>query len=179
MVFNLISQLIFGSLLEQMVGFKQMACLYIVSGIGGNLLSSMINDECSVGASTAVFGVLTGQVAMVLVNWNAFSSPQLKQVRCMMIAFVIVMLVINFITDLGQVGVVDIWGHIGGAIAGFLYGVGFFPREISDSSHKIKVLGMSLTAMYFTIIPILFFLTRRPKDPYWGTYGPDDDDLGN
>ena len=68
-VFNLITQVIFGSLLEQMVGFKHMAALYIVSGIGGNLFSAMCTDSRSVGASTADFGILTGILAMLFANW--------------------------------------------------------------------------------------------------------------
>ena len=59
-MFNFISQIIFGTLLEQMIGFRQMACLYMATGVGGNLFSSLISDNPSVGASTAVFGVLAG-----------------------------------------------------------------------------------------------------------------------
>ena len=76
MVFNITSTLVFGSLLEQMIGFKQMAAVYFISGIGGNLFSSMMSDLSSVGASTSVFGILSGQVAMVVVNWQAFSANE-------------------------------------------------------------------------------------------------------
>ena len=71
---NMISQLLFGSLLEQMVGFKHMAMVYFASGIGGNLISSMVTDGYSVGASTSDFGIFTGLLAMVFVNWNAFNA---------------------------------------------------------------------------------------------------------
>ena len=62
---NLITQLLFGSWLEGMVGFKHTAAAYIASGLGGNIFSSYVNfkkaggNGSSVGASTAINGVLT------------------------------------------------------------------------------------------------------------------------
>lgn len=73
-IFNIITQVIFGSLLELMIGFKQMAAVYIVSGFGGILFSSLLRDAQSVGASTADFGIFTGLLAIILVNWSAFEA---------------------------------------------------------------------------------------------------------
>ena len=67
---NMLTQLIFGSLLEQWIGFKHIAAVYFVSGIGGNLFSSMFTDAPSVGASTADLGIYAGMLAMIFVNWN-------------------------------------------------------------------------------------------------------------
>ena len=53
-----------------------MALLYFSSGIGGNLLSVLCVKTNSVGASTAINGILTGLLAIVLVNWNAFSASE-------------------------------------------------------------------------------------------------------
>ena len=74
LVFNVITQIIFGSLLEQMVGFGQMAGVYLISGFGGILFSSLLRDKRSVGASTADFGIFTGMLAVILVNWGAFDG---------------------------------------------------------------------------------------------------------
>jgi rhomboid protease GluP len=73
-LFNIITQLLFGSMLEGMIGFNQMAKLYIVSGVGGNLFSAFCRDDRSVGASTADFGILAGLLAMILVNWHSFDG---------------------------------------------------------------------------------------------------------
>lgn len=77
---NIISTLIFGSILEGMVGYIYMVSLYFASGIGGNLFSAYWKPtESSIGASTAINGVLTGILAMILVNWSAFNgNPQLE-----------------------------------------------------------------------------------------------------
>ena len=129
-VFNLITQMIFGSLLEQMIGFKQMAKLYIFSAIGGNLFSAVCTNERSVGASTADFGILTGILAMIFANWSAFDgSQQLEQTRCMLVFMVVLMIVLNFALSSEQPGKTDTSGHLGGAITGMLWGLAFFPRS--------------------------------------------------
>lgn len=83
-------------MLEGMVGFRQTAIVYFVSGIGGNLIGALAQDANSVGASTGVCGVLAGCLAMVIVNWTAFNgSQQLEQTRCMLTVMVVVMIVLN------------------------------------------------------------------------------------
>jgi membrane associated rhomboid family serine protease len=52
-----------------------MAALYFASGIGGNLFSSYVHpSDKSVGASTADFGIFTGMLAMIIINWSAFNA---------------------------------------------------------------------------------------------------------
>ena len=77
---NIISTLIFGSILEGMIGYLYMVSLYFTSGIGGCLFSAYWKPfDSSIGASTAINGVLTGILAMILVNWSAFNgNPQLE-----------------------------------------------------------------------------------------------------
>jgi len=58
-----------------MVGYKHIASIYFISGIGGNLFSSVSDPSgTSIGASTADFGILFGLLAMVLVNWYEFKG---------------------------------------------------------------------------------------------------------
>jgi len=57
-----------------MVGFYHTAAVYFVSGIGGNLFSSFWAMDNSIGASTSDFGILTGLLSMIFVNWNAFKG---------------------------------------------------------------------------------------------------------
>jgi len=45
--------------------------IYVVSGLGGNIFSSLITDYPSVGASTAIFGLLGALIGYMLFNWNA------------------------------------------------------------------------------------------------------------
>lgn len=75
-ILNIVAQLIFGSILESMIGFTQIACVYLASGIGGNLFSSSLNTSSSVGASTAINGVVTSLLAMIIINWHAMSGNE-------------------------------------------------------------------------------------------------------
>ena len=73
---NCLGQLIWGLLLEGMVGFYQTAACYMVSGVAGNLFSAMCDHtSTSVGASTSINGLMSGLLAMVLANWEAFKGP--------------------------------------------------------------------------------------------------------
>jgi membrane associated rhomboid family serine protease len=73
---NMISQLIFGGLLEGMVGFLPTCLVYVMSGIGGNVFSSacQFSGNTSVGASTSINGLLTGMLAVIVVNWSEFTG---------------------------------------------------------------------------------------------------------
>jgi membrane associated rhomboid family serine protease len=58
-----------------MVGYKHIAAIYFVSGIGGNLFSSVTDPiSPSIGASTSDFGILFGLLAMIMVNWYEFKG---------------------------------------------------------------------------------------------------------
>jgi len=58
-----------------MVGYKHIAAVYFVSGIGGNLFSSLTDPSAnSIGASTSDFGILFGLLAMISVNWHEFKG---------------------------------------------------------------------------------------------------------
>jgi rhomboid protease GluP len=55
---NMLGQLMYGFSLEDFYGTKKYLILYLLSGIGGNLLSASINHESiSVGASSSIFGL--------------------------------------------------------------------------------------------------------------------------
>lgn len=62
-VFNLIMQMILGFRLEPTVGFQRTAAVYILAGIGGNMLSAdCAPTTMSVGASGAIFGMNSAMV---------------------------------------------------------------------------------------------------------------------
>ena len=77
---NVVFQLIIGSFFELIVGPLRFLAIYIVSGIGGVLMSALIDDNISVGASTALFGITGGLLAFLIVNWVAMES--IKEIRC-------------------------------------------------------------------------------------------------
>ena len=45
------------NIIEKMLTLRRVAAIYILSGIGGVLFGCLINDNISVGASGAIFGL--------------------------------------------------------------------------------------------------------------------------
>ena len=131
------------------------------------MFSSMFTDNRSVGASTADFGIFTGLLAMIFVNWSAFDgNQQLEQTRCILIFMVVIMIFLNFSMTMGGDSTVDTYGHLGGALTGLIYGLAIFPRNRSQGGSKLRGIGLFLTGMYFTVNIILLYLVREPSPIY-------------
>lgn len=64
----MVSQLIVGFMLEQLLGPLRVASIYFVAGIGGNLFSALCNPSKfgAVGASTSLFGLIATLVSQLL-----------------------------------------------------------------------------------------------------------------
>ena len=91
-------------------------------------------------------------LAVVVVNWSAFSgNPMLEQLRCMLMFIIIFMVFLNSMMGLGASGSsnVDGLGHLGGAITGFVWGLAFMPRADGPSGQTMKKVGMGLTVLFF------------------------------
>ena len=88
--------LIFGSLFESIVGPLRMFIIYIISGMGGVLVSSLADDHPAVGASTSLMGIVGGLLAFLIINWKALASHTMF--RCY---FTIVVVILIILTMLG------------------------------------------------------------------------------
>jgi rhomboid protease GluP len=93
-----------------------MISLYILSAISGNLLSALISDSLSVGASTAIFGILACLLGYLVVNWDALE--RYGTMRCMVLCMIIIMIMLNVLVGLGNKSTIDNYGHLGGFIIG-------------------------------------------------------------
>jgi rhomboid protease GluP len=110
---NAIMFYIVGIGLEHALGTRQMLWVYSVAGLGGSVLSALLTDGPSVGASGAIFGVMTGLVA-VLHRHRA--RIMLRDRR---IALVLALLAGWQLFQGAFTPYVDNWAHLGGAMAGF------------------------------------------------------------
>lgn len=53
----------------------RIGCLYVVSGLGGSLLSTLfIRKSISVGASGALFGLLGAMLSELVTNWTIYAN---------------------------------------------------------------------------------------------------------
>jgi rhomboid protease GluP len=105
---NMYALWIFGRSLNPLV----MLPIFFVSGIVGNILSFLFNKMPSVGASGAIFGLVGYILAL------SFQYPILSGSSFDLIFFV----VISFIFASIPGSRIDIYGHLGGVLAGFILG---------------------------------------------------------
>ncbi|KAI5682409.1 hypothetical protein M9H77_03637 [Catharanthus roseus] len=118
---NMLSLLVIGIRLEQEFGFARIGFLYIISGLGGSILSALfIQSNISVGASGALFGLLGGMLSELITNWTIYANKVASLVT------LVVIIAINL--AVGILPHVDNFAHIGGFLSGFLLGFVFLIR---------------------------------------------------
>ncbi|KAL5210198.1 hypothetical protein ABZP36_005821 [Zizania latifolia] len=115
LVANMISLIVIGLRLEQQFGYVRIGAIYLLSGLGGSVLSSLfIRNNISVGASGALFGLLGAMLSELLTNWTIYTN---KVAAVMTLLFVVA---VNL--ALGILPHVNNFAHIGGFLTGFLLG---------------------------------------------------------
>ncbi len=105
-----------GAILERALGHVKYLIVYVLSGIGGGLLSlfMMLHTEqivVSAGASGAVFGVIGGLFAVVLLHRGRYEGLTGKGV--------LFMVLLSLYYGISTAGV-DNWAHVGGLVTGFV-----------------------------------------------------------
>jgi rhomboid protease GluP len=112
--FNMYALYAIGPGLERYYGRYRYLTLYILSGFTGNVLSFLITAAPSLGASTAIFGLLGAEGVLLYQNRQIFGPmAQRSLINVVMIAGV------NLLIGLSPG--IDNWGHIGGLIGGSLF----------------------------------------------------------
>jgi membrane associated rhomboid family serine protease len=98
LTFNLIMQIILGFRLEPTVGPWKTIFIYIGSGFGGVLFSSIVDpDDIAVGASTALFGILAAMISWIIINWSSLEGDPYRTVTLVWLFFI---LMFNFLIGL-------------------------------------------------------------------------------
>jgi rhomboid protease GluP len=118
-----------GQLSEKLFGTWITVAVYLLTGVGGSLLSSFINPTHSeVGASGAIFGIAGAILSGVKFGNVAVPSWQKKSITSSLIFFT------GFNLYLGAaIPGIDNWCHIGGLITGLVFGV---PLATANASGK-------------------------------------------
>ena len=129
LAFNMWCLLSLGQLSERLFGKLQTFFIYLLTGVGGALLSIAHDPRHQeVGASGAIFGIAGALLAGVKFGNLAISAGEKRAVTSSMIFFVGV----NFVLGAGILGRnIDNFCHLGGFITGLLLGVpmGGFARR--------------------------------------------------
>ena len=122
---NMIMLGLLGWQLEQELGKFKYLVLYFLSGLGGNLLSALVEIETgnlavSAGASGAIFGVIGALLLIALRNHGRVGDLSGRG-----IAFMIFLSLYFGFTSTG----VDNMAHIGGLICGFVLSVLLYRKK--------------------------------------------------
>ena len=130
---------------EPLLGRRGLICVYLLTGITGNLFSLgraafSGNDAMVAGASGAVFGI--AGILIVLLSNRKLSLPweELRGLRRQVIFFAVANLVLGMgsgfvaalpVARLHDVPRIDNSAHLGGLISGLALGLPLFPRMTS------------------------------------------------
>lgn len=133
--FNMYALFSIGTLLERHFGHGRFALLYFLAGFTGNVFSFLLTGEngYSVGASTAVFGLIAAEVAFFYHNRKLFGG-QARQA----ISNAGVIIAINLFIGLSPG--IDNWGHVGGLLGGAMFAWFASPRwEVTGISPDFRL----------------------------------------
>ncbi|GLB46782.1 rhomboid family intramembrane serine protease [Philodulcilactobacillus myokoensis] len=145
-LFNGLVLYFMGIQIEKLFGHLRFAIIFFGSGIVGNLFGFAFTDGISAGASTAIFG-LFGAFMMLGESFNG--NQEIRRLSKSFIIFIVMNLLLDLITPN-----VDIAGHIGGLISGFLiaYIVSVPHYSLSRKKRMIALIVMII------VILILFYV---------------------
>jgi len=113
--FNMYALYIFGPNLERFYGHGRFLALYLLSGFAGVVLSFLLSPSNSLGASTAIFGLLAAEGVFLYQNRSMLQSAQRMLTNLITIA--VINLVIGFAPGMN----IDNLGHLGGLLGGFMF----------------------------------------------------------
>jgi membrane associated rhomboid family serine protease len=111
---NMFALLSLGRMLERVLGRARYLSLYGLSALGGALATASFNTAISVGASGAIWGVMTGGMALILRPRGLLPSLARTQMKKRMWMPLILNVSISFTPG------IDYYAHFGGGIVGFL-----------------------------------------------------------
>jgi rhomboid protease GluP len=113
--FNMYALYSIGIGLERYFGGRRYLLLYILGAFTGNVTSFLFTAGYSVGASTAIFGLIGAEAIFLIQNRKLFAGQFNRA-----IGNVIFIIVINLFL-VGSLPGIDNWGHVGGLLGGLMF----------------------------------------------------------
>lgn len=160
--FNMYALFVIGAGMESRMGHIRFLMLYIVGGFAGNVFSFFFTDAPSLGASTAVFGLLAAEGVFLYLNKDLFGKRAQRA-----LSNIIMVAGVNLFIGLSPG--IDNFGHIGGLLGGLIFAwlggprwevEGIYPlvklidrRELRDA-----IIGAVVVGGIFSAIAILKFM---------------------
>ena len=113
---NMAMLIIFGPPLERLIQTKRFIPFYLLSGIGGTFIASLIysmlgKGQLTVGASGAIYGVFGAYLFIALFRKKMVDEQSIQTIYMILVIGIVSSIVIT---------TTNLWGHIGGLITGLL-----------------------------------------------------------
>jgi membrane associated rhomboid family serine protease len=161
LAFNSYALYILGKLVETLSNRAHLAIVFLLSAIGGNLLSlAFMPDGVSVGASGGIIGFLGYLTIYGFYRRKIMSNALLKNMlfNVVFIGFVGVFVIKN----------VDNYAHLGGLLTGAVYGLFQIPRDLykdpREASETTTIIGYAALGIFIFVsvltILLLFQIVR-------------------
>lgn len=131
---NMTLLLIFGVYVESKIGWKRFTVCYLLSGLGGHILWSLMDGRPSAGSSSAVWGIISMYICIYRYPENSTTID--KDVGLYIANFIIALYGVSgkwimasaFLYDLYRAiyptdSFAAYWSHVGGFLAGAIFGM--------------------------------------------------------
>lgn len=154
-LFNMYALYSLGSGLERYFGHGRFLLLYLLGGFAGNVLSFLVmpDSSFSVGASTAVFGLIAAEGVFLFQNRKLLGRQAGRALSN--VAFLVI---VNLL--IGLAPGIDMFGHLGGLLGGLTFAWFAGPRwQVEGISPALQlvdqrefrdvILGAALVVMLF------------------------------
>jgi rhomboid protease GluP len=162
--FNMYALFIFGRGIEARYGHGRFLLLYFLSGYAGNVMSFLLTVNPSLGASTAIFGLIAAEGVFTIQNRKLLGN-RVNRSLMNLLYIAGVNLLIGFTTT-----GVDNWGHIGGLLGGVLFAWFGGPRWKLEGFHpSVKLIDEreGHGALAGTVSVLLYFIPLTALGWIW------------
>jgi rhomboid protease GluP len=162
--FNMYALFLYGRGLEARFGHWRFTLLYFLSAYAGNVLSFLLTPGASLGASTAIFGLLAAEGIFIFQNRQLLGN---RAGRALMNVLYIAAL--NLLIGFTSSGI-DNFGHLGGMLGGVLFTWFGGPRwklEGLYSAPKLIDEREGHGALAGTVAVLLFFIPLTALGWIW------------
>lgn len=164
---NCFGLLIFGALTEKLLGTLKYTIIYFVSGLLGSLFSMIVNPSGdSVGASISVYGIFGGYFAFCILNWKLLDRLFGPVGKCFMFYFLFFFVLLTVIYGLMEKSSsINVFGHLGGLIFGFLFTCSICPPENEENCAICKYslwryFSIGICSLFALIGILCFYLIK-------------------
>lgn len=125
---NMIALVLLGSFLEPLYGYGRFTLLYVLSGMGGSLLSMEASPHIAAGASGAIFGIAGAMLVIGLLHPETVPRRWKNVFGIGILAVIIINLVFGHFSQH-----IDNWAHLGGLATGIVVALLIPPARLDPN----------------------------------------------